>query len=1695
MSAESPRRGLHKGAQVVSPQPIVDRSIIDSVAGIINDIVPQAYTGAPNSDNKETISWARFEYSDVNDPALYPDYNEGSSTPPLILILGYTTGVQVWLISATGEATEVLSWRQGIVRTLRILPNPKTDDDHVDLYEQKRPMVAICDSAGPGPQFCNISFVSLKTGDQTKNIKFKNPVLDVLANRRSIIVTFSEKIAVFDARTLEDVLTVTTCYPCPGPNPNPVALGMRWLAYSEKKLLPTRRSSGGCESDGVQSYTATVLYAAKSLGKGLRGLGETVASSLTGNTVSPLTINNVGGDVIQPGVVTILDLQAAKEEKELDDGNIETVIAHFTAHSDAIVAMTFDLTGALLMTADKRGHDFHVFRIQPHPGGPTLAAVHHLYILHRGDTTARVQDMTFSSDTRWAAVSTIRGTTHVFPVAPYGGPVGVRTHSTPHVVNRLSRFHRSAGLTDDGTRSHSPVSHAELPLSVYPYSNPRLPPYPHPTILHPLAQIRQPTLLNHSYNQTQASRQQPRQRLHSDDNGSLPLKICACFAPPRAWIYSQRESGSKAAKRAVDSLFIMACHGNMIQYDLEPKPAAGVPKEKVCDDTNIDLEVEVKGQWPLLRSPNASEIAPPLQTSNPLLNAISVPKNVQPFDSIEDRWLSQVEIVTHAGPHRRLWMGPQFVFKTYNAPSGVAVNLVEAEAVEIGITGGSRPARSNPVNMPHAASRPLVPVVIDGSGSSYEQSPRFMEAYGDPLDSEHLRVGSGENQLREDLAEAMLETVVAPHRAPGRRSVFERVGQPVAKVVNPLGTVITVSADEEDVSSSQEFDSAEEGLVPEPPRSVCAEEGPASLGDLEPESQTLRDLTEICAEMRSASEPAIDSVPDENICDIKERKALCVEMASVGTTAKPSTCPIDFEREGAFQDVPTSLSLCAEQGEIPSSPMTQAKESAWSGSIATNEEAQLHERNLAKAKYVVSYDEDSVVLMENNTAWAKRTKSKHAQASPSSRLPGKKQTTELADPKPIAKKFCGFEKTASRSIADPTPTASPSESKRAPAEPKTRFDDFTGKEPEDSVFVEDANQSRQLRNIGTAKMSCPVEAKPSVIGRTESKEKASEDTLQEKTVKAKTHSKFKAARSSDSAKADIEESRDVSGKRLQSKRVIEPFVQLEKLESSSKVTNTEQRRSDSVEDYQLTTENSECELLPLKPLGLDYFNNQFCYDYQIVENVHDSELISIEVLENVESTEMLIPRRKSSKSTISDDDLEYIHSSEILESSSKLNTAIEEGTSSCSNFGTKHKGGLSSDDDLEYVQCSDINKSDSETMPLLEETSGSPDICPASGQEDIKLQPETSLCDRSKIDACTKPERNSIADVEKVDREVSPSSTKKMKSRGLKGGVNISANIQKQRQTGAFEIIDIDAMQHAETESVVEVLPMSEYKVLFPRHQIASRAKKPKKSRKSAADESAQEASTEVAPSFRALKMKIAELQEAAEELHTDGKWLEPKLPVPAEVSWSTIVKKKSTSPPDSELRKELDLEPLIEVEEKTENEEANDEEVVNEETAADSSKFREKSMDLKIKSLECSSSGTEKKETDRGTSEDVDGSFLANLDSNYTPDLASKAAKPRTTKNRKRNPAESAVSNGSLQSGAKQGEEDKEEEEEEEEEVANSDCRVPGGSQSIASYEDLSSSSFSSASRASLDARSSPTPSYGAENMMVFPGDSSGSI
>ncbi|XP_028175856.1 uncharacterized protein LOC114364067 isoform X2 [Ostrinia furnacalis] len=843
MSAESPRHVRSGGPLTVPSQPPSDRSIIDAVSGFINDVT---LSSSSSVDPKDVIQWARFETADINEPT--PEGDSDNDISPLLLILGYGAGVQVWLVPPSGEAQEVLSWRQGTVRVLRILPTPQRGD----CFASKRPLIALCDSASPGPTFCALSFISIRGGEQVKSIKFKNPILDVLANKRSVVVAFSERFAVFDAATLEDRMTVTTCYPCPcplgGSNPvNPLSLGDRWLAYADKKLNQSKRSSGGCEGEGVTSYTATVLHAAKSPSKGLRGLGESVAHSLAGGRSTSQSPSPPNTDTQQPGVVTILDIEGIEEEEGQDaEEPSDPIVAHFIAHSEAIIALKFDSSGMLLVTADRRGHDFHVFRINPHPCGPSLASVHHLYILHRGDTTAKVQDIAISSDSRWTAISTLRGTTHVFAISPYGGACGVRTHTQPRVVNRLSRFHRSAGLpivpvhaqSPPARSSGSPVScmlvafqgltatsmeyyrgacgvrthtqprvvnrpsrfHRSAGLPIVPvhaqspparpsgspvgdglthgawFPNPRLPPYPQPTTAAPLAQLR-PTanLPTHTITRTSSGRQ--RLSSLSEDSNSAPLLARARF-------------GLGSGAPSATPLYLVTASGTLLHLLLHPRPVASVPKEKICDESPIEVTVEPVSQWALQRPPAAPDLLAPLPPANPLLRHLhlAATKCGDVCMSEEERWLSQVEIVTHAGPHRRLWMGPQFVFKTYNC-TGSNSSLSEAETVEVETTAPRGVARSNPVNMPGV--RPIVPVLIDsGSASSVEHSP------SDGFRRKSLLADAGrapslcDVQLKEDLAEAMKEDhgwlTARPEEARGGTGG----GGGVARAVDPLGTVV-----------------------------------------------------------------------------------------------------------------------------------------------------------------------------------------------------------------------------------------------------------------------------------------------------------------------------------------------------------------------------------------------------------------------------------------------------------------------------------------------------------------------------------------------------------------------------------------------------------------------------------------------------------------------------------------------------------------------------------------------------------------------------------------------------------------------------------------------------------------------------------------------------------------------------------------
>uniref|UniRef100_A0A8C1UKD5 BCAS3 microtubule associated cell migration factor n=1 Tax=Cyprinus carpio TaxID=7962 RepID=A0A8C1UKD5_CYPCA len=668
MASDSPRRPSRcAGGVVVRAQAATEQSYMESVVTFLQDVVPQAYTGTPPNDEKEKIVWVRFEKTDINDVARLPEFQEmhGScSDPPLCLMIGYTDGMQIWSISLNGEAQELFSVRHGPVRTARILPAP-----HISNFAEKRPLLGVCKStgsSGTSPPYCCVDLYSLRTGEMVKSIQFKTPIYDLHCNKRILVVSLQEKIAAFDSCTFMKKFFVTSCYPCPGPNLNPIALGSRWLAYAENKLIRCHQSRGGACGDN--SYTATVISAAKTLKTGLTMVGK-VVTQLTGTLPSGATDeestahSGTRRSPHQPGVVTIIDTHTVGEGQVLvsEDSDGEGVIAHFPAHDKPISCMAFNPSGMLLVTADTLGHDFHVFQILTHPWASSQSAVHHLYTLHRGETEAKVQDICFSHDCRWVVISTLRGTSHVFPINPYGGAPCARTHMSPRVVNRMSRFQKSAGLEEieqelsskQGGRC-SPIpglssSPSGSPLHVKLTSqesfnnftnnnmgNPRLSPLASLTVVLPLAQIKQPMTLGTITKRTgpylfgagcfsikTPCKSKPPPQISPSKSIGGEFCVAAVFASSRSWFITNpnmKREKDQSRQALVESLYILSCYGNLVEHVLEPRPISTA--QKIGDDTPLELNTCPRACWNLAsRTPQWNELQPPFNSNHPLVLA------------------------------------------------------------------------------------------------------------------------------------------------------------------------------------------------------------------------------------------------------------------------------------------------------------------------------------------------------------------------------------------------------------------------------------------------------------------------------------------------------------------------------------------------------------------------------------------------------------------------------------------------------------------------------------------------------------------------------------------------------------------------------------------------------------------------------------------------------------------------------------------------------------------------------------------------------------------------------------------------------------------------------------------------------------------------------------------------------------------
>ncbi|RNA07828.1 breast carcinoma-amplified sequence 3 isoform X2 [Brachionus plicatilis] len=553
-----------------------------------------------------------------------------------------------------------------------------------------------------------------------------------------------------------------------------------------------------------------MLNTAKSISKGLAKISESVVSSMVKN--KPSSSSNQlptahsprmtsakkrhdSKEELRAGICTIIDTKKLSHSYQqgfhLHHEKQNWIVAHFLAHQEPIYALEFNPNGRLLVTADCLGQYFNVFQINPSPFKCTRSNIKHLYSLYRGDTGAKVRDISFSIDSRWLAVSTKRGTTHIFAINIDGGTINARTHSKPFVANKTSKHQRTSGFleneifkTDD---SESSPTHL--------VNNPKLRHFLEPFIIPAYGQLKQPNT-NSSFHSSVISSNSSNSLLdYVPVNTNLPTQTSAniamsalhsaamvtenvshlasntsnmiqydnvhsvsLFAESRGFLKSTYHDPMKL--KPVNSLFVISdINGNLVEYALDVVVDSG-KTSKPSNDSPVVLRISPKAQWPLNRFISNDEVPCPIQSDNPLMknlptrSALSKQASYEiptstfvtatslcAQNTVNCEWIKMIEVNTHLGPHRRLFMGPQFIFKTFNSSlSTCTINagsssVLDNESGSIDLSGdielnsldlSARKFNSSTLPVNIRKSFDLTPTFIDIGAGSYQEGMPIM---------------------------------------------------------------------------------------------------------------------------------------------------------------------------------------------------------------------------------------------------------------------------------------------------------------------------------------------------------------------------------------------------------------------------------------------------------------------------------------------------------------------------------------------------------------------------------------------------------------------------------------------------------------------------------------------------------------------------------------------------------------------------------------------------------------------------------------------------------------------------------------------------------------------------------------------------------------------------------------------------------
>ncbi|KAI3824419.1 hypothetical protein L1987_05878 [Smallanthus sonchifolius] len=420
---------------------------------------------------KDQVLWSCFDILELS-----------PTTVKHVLLLGYSNGFQVLDVDVGSNFIELVSSRDDPVTFLQIQPTPEQTKGQ-EGFKMSHPLLLVVASEETSLSGTSITerdesqmessmyspravrFYSLRSHSYVHVLRFRSTVYMVRCSPRIVAVGLASQIYCFDALTLENKFSVLT-YPISqlggqgvsGINIGygPMAVGPRWLAYASNNPLLSNTgrlspqnlspSPGVSPSTSPGSGSLMARYAmesSKQLASGLINLGDMSYRTLSkychellpDGSTSPVSYNSsrkAGRAVAHStenanaGMVVIKDFVS------------HAVVSQFRAHASPISALCFDPSGTLLVTASVHGNNINIFRIFPSSsqcdsGSQKFnwnSAHVHLYKLHRGMTSAVIQDICFSQYSEWIAVTSSKGTCHIFLLSPFGGETGIQLQNS-----------------------------------------------------------------------------------------------------------------------------------------------------------------------------------------------------------------------------------------------------------------------------------------------------------------------------------------------------------------------------------------------------------------------------------------------------------------------------------------------------------------------------------------------------------------------------------------------------------------------------------------------------------------------------------------------------------------------------------------------------------------------------------------------------------------------------------------------------------------------------------------------------------------------------------------------------------------------------------------------------------------------------------------------------------------------------------------------------------------------------------------------------------------------------------------------------------------------------------------------------------------------------------------------------------------